>query len=158
MLPLEGGARHLETRLAGEQRGARLLQPGLQLEIVHLDEQLPRLHEVAAVGVDAADVARDLGEDGGLLGGHDVGGEGELDLQIPARRAQHSDQDVRAGPGHRAGLLILEAIRHEGADQDHQAEQNEADAVFLQNSHGHGLVHPGSGPEEAARGVNSAQF
>jgi hypothetical protein len=24
--------------------------------------------------------------------------------------------------------------------------------------HGHGQVHPGSGPEEAARGVNSAQF
>jgi hypothetical protein len=48
--------------------------------------------------------------------------------------------------------------RSRGADLDHQAEQDEADAVSLQKAHGHGLVHPGSGPEEAARGVNSAQF
>ena len=154
-LPLEGGARHLETGFAGEERGAGLLERGLQLEIVHLDQELPRVDEVAAVGVDAADIARDLREDGRLLGGHDVGGEGELDVEVPAGRAQYSYQDVRAGAGHRAGLLILEAIDHEGADQDHQAEEDEPDAVSFQKAHGPGVIHPEYGPKEAPGEVNS---
>jgi hypothetical protein len=157
-LALEGRAGHLEPRLSGQQRGARLLQHRLQLEIVHLHQELTRPDEVPPVGVDAADVPRHLREDGGLLRGDDVGGEGELDVQIPSRGAQHAHQDVGPGAGDRAGLLILEAVRHQDSHQDHEAQHDQADTIPPQVAHGRRVTRRGPGPGEAPGRVNSAQL
>jgi hypothetical protein len=111
----------------------------LQLEIVDLDQDLPGLHEVAAIGVDPANIAGDLREDRGLLGGDDVGREGELDLHGAALRRDDADQHVRPRARDRARLLVLEPVHDEDTDDDEQAEQDQADAVSPQHVHGRSL-------------------
>src|SRR5262249_33075380 len=132
---LERRAGDLVPGFSRLERGPRLVDGRAQLEIVDLGQHLTRLDEVTALGMDPADVAGHLREDRRLLGGEDVGRERELDLQIAALRLDRAHQHVGTHAGDGAGLLILDSIDDENADDDEKTEDHETDGVASHEPH-----------------------
>jgi len=107
---------------------------GAELLVVDLGQELALFHEVAALDVDLADIARDLGEDGRLLVRQDVRSEGELDLDVaPLGRY---DPDHGIGPAARDGARRPRAgpIPHRTAEADEEEAQDKGDTVALRKS------------------------
>ena len=121
---LEVGPRDLEARLRGRDRRARLVEGGLRLGRLDLDEERARRHELAPLGVDRPDVPRGLGEDGGLPVRVHVAREGEGHLERAALRLDDAHLDLAALARDGPGLLLPQA---EGDERRHQADEGQQD-------------------------------
>src|SRR5207247_6813116 len=79
--------------------------------------------------------ARHLGEDGRLLDGEDIGGEGELHLDVAALRRHDAHQWIRPGAGGAARLLGPRPEERETTPDHEKNDDDCSETVASQEVH-----------------------